>query len=76
MTRESASENTEPETLDPEYQYVWSARYIDAAVLRDENKNADGDCTDAGTDERIYFLNDANIGKEKGKKKGSGVFFS
>jgi len=37
-TRKSTSENTEPEaTLEPEYQYVWSLRYIDAAVLRDKN---------------------------------------
>ena len=31
-TRKSTSENTEPETLDPEFQYVWSLRYIDAAA--------------------------------------------
>ena len=29
-TRESASENTGPESLQPQYQYVWSQRYIDA----------------------------------------------
>jgi RHS repeat-associated protein len=43
--------------LQPEYQYVWSPRYIDAAVLRDENTDADGLCDD----ERIYYLNDANF---------------
>ena len=41
-TRESASENTGPESLQPKYQYVWSQRYIDAAVLRDENTDTDG----------------------------------
>jgi RHS repeat-associated protein len=60
-TRDSESENTGPETLDPVYQYVWSARYIDAPVLRDENKNSDGDCTDAPGDERLYYLTDANM---------------
>ena len=42
------------------HQYVWSVRYIDAPVLRDENKDADGDCTD-GDDERLYFCNDVNM---------------
>jgi YD repeat-containing protein len=31
-TRLSSSENTDPNTLDPEYRYVWSLRYIDAPV--------------------------------------------
>ncbi len=56
-TRVSASENTGPESLQPEYQYVWSQRYIDAPVLRDENTDADGTCDDA----RIYYLGDANF---------------
>ena len=59
-TRLSDSENTGPETLQPEYQYVWSVRYLDAAVLRDENKDSDDDCID-GQDERLYFANDANM---------------
>ena len=56
-TRRSASENTGPESLQPEYQYVWSQRYIDAPMLRDENTDADGTCDD----DRIYYLGDANF---------------
>jgi len=56
-TRRSASENTGPESLQPEYQYVWSPRYIDAPILRDKNTDADGLCDD----ERIYYLGDANF---------------
>jgi len=56
-TRLSSSENTDPETLQPEYQYVWSLRYIDAAVLRDKNTDSDDLCDD----ERLYYLNDANM---------------
>ncbi len=52
-TRKSTSaENDQPENLNPEYQYVWSPRYIDAPILRDENKDADGDCHD-GSDLRL-----------------------
>jgi RHS repeat-associated protein len=42
-------------------QYVWSRRYIDAPVLRDENKDSDDDCTESGTDERLYYTTDANM---------------
>ena len=56
-SRLSTSENTGPESLQPQYQYVWSPRYIDAPVLRDENTDADGLCDD----ERIYYLGDANF---------------
>ena len=42
-------------------EYVWSLRYIDAPVLRDENQNADGDCTDTSGDERLFYLTDANM---------------
>ena len=56
-TRLSDSENTDPETLQPEYQYIWSLRYIDAAVLRDKNTDTDDLCDD----ERLYYLNDANM---------------
>jgi len=67
-TRLSESENTGPETLQPEYQYVpgraslpwldrWSVRYIDAPVLRDVNTDSDDLCDD----ERLYYLNDANM---------------
>ena len=56
-SRVSGSENTEPESLQPLYQYVWSRRYIDAPVLRDKNTDADGLCDD----ERLYYLGDANF---------------
>ena len=54
---DTTSENTGPESLQPQYQYVWSPRYIDAPVLRDENTDADGLCDDG----RIYYLGDANF---------------
>ena len=41
-------------------QYVWCARYIDAPVLRDEDTDADGDCTDSD-DEHLYTTQDANF---------------
>jgi RHS repeat-associated protein len=44
----------------PKYQWVWDPRYVDAPIFRDENKDGDGDCVD-GTDERLYFVNDANF---------------
>ena len=56
-TRKSTSENTGPETLQPEYQYVWSLRYIDAAVLRDKNTDEDDVCDD----QRLYYTTDANM---------------
>jgi len=56
-TRLSESENTEPQTLQPEYQYVWSVRYMDAPVLRDENT----DTNDLCDDQRLYYANDANM---------------
>jgi RHS repeat-associated protein len=56
-TRRSTSENTGPESLQPQHQYVWSLRYIDAPVLRDENTDTDGTCDDG----RIYYLGDANF---------------
>jgi RHS repeat-associated protein len=56
-TRETATESDQPESLQPEYQCLWSPRYIDAAVLRDANTDADGTCDD----ERIYYLGDANF---------------
>jgi hypothetical protein len=34
--------NPQPETLQPNRQYVWSARYIDSPVLRDKNGDQDG----------------------------------
>jgi len=56
-TRLSESEDTAPDGLQPEYQYVWSLRYIDAPVLRDENTDEDDLCDD----ERLYYLTDANM---------------
>lgn len=40
-------------------QYVWSARYIDAPVVRFHDGNADGDLLDAGDNTR-YYTGDAN----------------
>ena len=56
-TRDTTTESDQPENLQPDWQYVWSARYIDAAVLRDKNTDADGLCDD----ERLYYLGDANF---------------
>ena len=56
-TRLATSENDEPEDLYPEYQYVWSVRYMDAPVLRDKNTDDDDLCDD----ERLYYANDANM---------------
>ncbi len=55
---------------DVKYQYVWDIRYIDAPVLRDEDKDDDGVTTVDKTntdpesntgDERLYYCNDANM---------------
>jgi len=48
-----------PESLNPKYQNVWSPRYIDSLILRDENLDADGYC-DGANDQRLYYLADAN----------------
>ena len=56
-TRDTTTESDQPENLQPDWQYVWSPRYIDAPVLRDRNTDADGLCDD----ERIYYLGDANF---------------
>jgi RHS repeat-associated protein len=56
-TRDTTTESDQPENLQPDWQYIWSPRYIDAPVLRDRNIDTDGLCDD----ERIYFLNDANF---------------
>ena len=47
-------------------QYVWSARYIDAPVLRDRDADDDSETghlgkTDSGLDQRLYYLTDANM---------------
>ncbi len=44
----------------PKFQWVWGIAYIDEVVLRDENKDGDGDCVD-GTDQRLYTCQDANF---------------
>ena len=56
-TRDTTTENDGPESLQPDYQYVWSARYIDSPLLRDKNDDQDSLCDD----ETIYFLTDANF---------------
>ena len=56
-TRDTTTESDQPENLQPDWQYVWSPRYIDVPVLRDKNTDADGLCDD----ERIYYLGDANF---------------
>ncbi len=49
-TRLSNSENTGPETLSAEYQWVWSARYLDSPVLREQISNS----------QRLYYSTDGN----------------
>jgi RHS repeat-associated protein len=56
-TRDTTTESDQPENFQPDWQYIWSPRYIDAPVLRDRNIDTDGLCDD----ERIYFLIDANF---------------
>jgi RHS repeat-associated protein len=57
-TREgSGAAPAQAETLQPKYQNVWSPRYIDALILRDENTDSDGACDDG----RVYALADANF---------------
>ena len=56
-TRETTTESDQPESLQPKYQYVWSPRYIDSPILRDENTDQDSTCDD----DRLYYLNDANF---------------
>jgi len=56
-TRETTSESAEPEDLQPKHQHIWSLRYIDAPILRDENTDEDGLCDDG----RLYYLGDANF---------------
>lgn len=54
----TASKTTAATT--PKFQWVWDLRYLDAVVLRDENKDGDGDCVD-GTDQRLYYTQDAGL---------------
>jgi len=59
----SAENQADPDTVasDPQYQYVWGMRYVHAPVLRDEDTDADGDCTDDGGSQRLYYSQDANF---------------
>jgi len=58
-----AENQADPDTVasDPQYQYVWGMRYVHAPVLRDADTDADGDCTDDGGSERLYYTQDANF---------------
>ncbi len=49
--RSTTTANAQPESLSAGIQYVWSARYIDALVVRDRPSNG----------ERFYHLSDANF---------------
>ncbi|HYW78279.1 MAG TPA: hypothetical protein VE890_01840, partial [Thermoguttaceae bacterium] len=51
-----ATDSSPPESMQPKYQNIWSPRYIDSLILRDENTDTDGQCDDA----RIFYLADAN----------------
>jgi YD repeat-containing protein len=66
-TRDTTSENDQPEGLQPDDQYVWSAQYIDALVLRDKNTDANGLCDD----QRLYYLCDVSFNKD-GSVQGAG----
>jgi len=55
-TRHTETLAAGPESLQPKYQWVYSPRYIDAPILRDENTDQDSLCDDS----RIYYLTDAN----------------
>ena len=54
-------------------QYIWSPRYIDTPILRDENtdRGTDNDCTDVGGSERLYYTHDANMNVTALVKDGS-----
>jgi len=56
-TRDTTTESDQPENLQPKHQYIWSPRYIDSPILRDENTDQDSLCDD----ERLYYLGDANF---------------
>jgi len=56
-TRETTGEDDAPDGAQPQHQYVWSVRYIDAPVLRDENTDQDDLCDD----QRLYYTTDANM---------------
>jgi len=43
----------------PHFQWVYDLRYMDAVVLRDENKNGDSTCNGSG-DQRLFYCHDSN----------------
>jgi RHS repeat-associated protein len=47
---------SDPSALTPEHQYVWSARGVDVAILRDAYTYSGSQVTDT----RLYYLTDAN----------------
>ena len=54
-TRDTTSETAVPGTSDVKYQYVWSPRYIDAPICRDEYSSGE-----LQSDSRLFYLSDAN----------------
>ncbi len=56
-----SSENRVNVATAARFQYVWDPRYVDAPVLRDEDTNSNGNCTDDGGSERLYYTQDANF---------------
>jgi RHS repeat-associated protein len=57
---EDAQANKDTPAASAKFQYVWDIRYVHAAVLRDEDTDSGGDCTDEGS-ERLYYTQDANF---------------
>jgi RHS repeat-associated protein len=58
-TLTNAASKTTTATV-PHFQWVWDLRYVDAVILRDENKDGDNSCTGA-SDQRIFYTQDANF---------------
>jgi len=61
-TRAATVQNGQPpaaENLEPKHQFVWSLRYIDSLIVRDENVDGDASCT-GSADQRLFYLADAN----------------
>jgi YD repeat-containing protein len=49
-----------------EWQFVWSARYVDAPVLRDRSADLDNSTgslgkSGSGLEQRLYYATDANM---------------
>ncbi len=65
-TRDTDTETAGAETLLAKYQHVWSARYIDAPILRDADADDDSQTGNlgkpaSGLEERLYYVGDANF---------------